>query len=86
MSDLSQTIIQIVAEQAMLEPADVTLTSTLADLDMDSLAMVEIIFAIEEKFGITIPFNANNPEDSDFDISSVSSIVSAVEGLIKDQA
>ena len=86
MSEISQTIIEIVAEQAMLEPEDITLHSTLAELDMDSLAMVEVIFALEEKFGISIPFNANDPQDSDFDISSVASIVAAVEGLVKEQA
>ena len=86
MSEISQTIIEIVAEQAMLEPEDITLDSTLAELDMDSLAMVEVIFALEEKFGISIPFNANDPQDSDFDISSVASIVAAVEGLVKEQA
>ena len=86
MSDLSVKIIEIVAEQAMLEPEDVTIDSTIDDLGMDSLALVEIVFAIEERFGISIPFNANEPEKSDFDISSVKTIVQAVEMLIKEQS
>ena len=86
MSDLSVKIIEIVAEQAMLEPEDVTIDSTIDDLGMDSLALVEIVFAIEERFGISIPFNANEPEKSDFDISSVKTIVQAVETLIKEQS
>lgn len=86
MSDLTDKIIEIVAEQAMLESEDVTVDSTIDDLGMDSLALVEIVFAIEERFGISIPFNANEPEKSDFDISSVKTIVQAVETLIKEQS
>jgi len=78
-------IIQIIAEQAVLEPSDVKMDSTLEDLGIDSLGLVESIFAIEEAFDIQVPFNANDPSESDFDISSVSAIVAAVEGLVAAQ-
>jgi acyl carrier protein len=64
---------------------DVTLEATLDDLGIDSLGVVESIFAIEEEFDIEVPFNANAPEQSDFDISSVASIVLAVENLVAEQ-
>ena len=48
---------------------------SLEDLGIDSLGLVESIFAIEEAFDISVPFNANEPEASDFDISSVAAIV-----------
>lgn len=79
-------IIAIIAEQAMLEPSDIKLDNTLADLGIDSLGLVESIFAIEERFDISVPFNANDPEESDFDISSVATIVAAVEQLRAQQA
>ena len=79
-------IIEIIAEQAVLEVSDVTMDSTLEDLGIDSLGLVESIFAIEEAFDIQVPFNANDPSEGDFDISSVASIVNAVEGLVKAQA
>lgn len=79
-------VIAIIAEQAVLEPQDVKMESTLEDLGIDSLGLVESIFAIEEAFDISVPFNANAPEESDFDISSVASIVEAVKGLIREQA
>jgi acyl carrier protein len=43
---------------------------------------VESIFAIEEAFDISVPFNANEPDKSGFDISSVGAIIRAVEALI----
>ena len=78
-------VIAIIAEQAVLEPSDITLDATLADLGIDSLGLVESIFAIEETFDISVPFNANEPEQSTFDISSVAAIVAAVEALIAEQ-
>lgn len=78
-------IIEIIAEQALLDVSDVGMENSLEDLGIDSLALVESIFAIEEAFDISVPFNANDPSESEFDISSVSSIVAAVEKLIADQ-
>ncbi len=79
-------VIAIIAEQAVLEPADVGLDSTLESLGIDSLGLVESIFAIEEAFDISVPFNANEPEASDFDISSVGAIIAGIERLIAEQA
>ena len=79
-------VIEIIAEQAVLEPSDLTMDSTLEDLGIDSLGLVESIFAIEEAFDVSVPFNANEPQASDFDISSVASIVRGIEQLISEQA
>lgn len=84
--DIQGQVITILAEQAMLEPGDVSPTSTLEDLGIDSLGLVESIFAIEETFDITVPFNANDPSDGDFDITDVSSMVKGIEQLITQKA
>lgn len=82
---IKDQVIAIIAEQAVLEPEDVTLDSTLESLGIDSLGLVESIFAIEEAFDISIPFNANNPAESDFDISNVASIIAGIERLKAEQ-
>jgi acyl carrier protein len=79
-------VIAILAEQAMLETSDVALDNSLDDLGIDSMSLVESIFAIEEAFDITVPFNANNPSESAFDISTVASIIAAVDKLKVEQA
>lgn len=79
---IADKVIDIIAEQALLEPGDVTEDSSLEDLGIDSLGLVECIFAIEEEFDITVPFNANEPNKSDFDISTVRRIISGIEALI----
>ena len=83
--NIKDQVIAIIAEQAVLEPQDVTLDATLESLGIDSLGLVESIFAIEEAFDITVPFNANDPTASEFDISSVAAIIAAVEGLVEAQ-
>jgi acyl carrier protein len=82
---VKQKVIEIIAEQAVLEPGDIAMEATLEDLGIDSLGLVESIFAIEEAFDIQVPFNANEPQQSEFDISSVAAIVRAVETLVAEQ-
>ena len=79
-------VIAIIAEMAVLDASNVKLDQTLESLGVDSLGMVEAIFAIEETFDISVPFNANHPSDLGFDTSSVAAMVAAVEGLIARKA
>jgi len=82
---IADAVIRIIAEQAVLDPGDVSPDQTLADLGIDSLGLVECIFAIEETFDVSVPFNANDPAQGDFDISSVAAIIGAVKTLVADQ-
>jgi len=75
-------VLSIIAEQAMLEFKDISLNMSVEDLGLDSLGLVEAIFSIEEFFSINVPFNANDPSASEFDISSVGAIITAIEKLV----
>ena len=75
-------VIAIIAEQAVMDVSEVKLDATLEGLGIDSLGLVEAVFAIEETFDVQVPFNANDPSDSQFDISNVQSMIKAVEGLV----
>jgi acyl carrier protein len=86
MNDVASKVIAIIAEQGLLTPDDLTPDSRLADLGIDSLAMVESIFAIEEAFDVTVPFNANHPDAVQFDTTTVGSVIAAVEALIARKA
>ena len=81
-SDIARRVMEIIAEQALLDLSDVTQEATLESLGIDSLGLVESIFAIEEAFDVSVPFNANEPGKSSFDISSVGAIIAAVETLV----
>jgi acyl carrier protein len=57
-----------------VNPDDVSDTSTLEDLDMDSLDVVEIMQAIEDDLGIRVP---------DEDLEDLTTIGDAVAAVVK---
>lgn len=57
-----------------VNPDDVSDSSTLEDLDMDSLDVVEIMQAIEDDLGIRVP---------DEDLEDLSTIGDAVTAVVK---
>jgi acyl carrier protein len=85
-AEIESAVIAILAKQLLLSPADVAADARVEDLGLDSLGKVEAIFALEERFDIHVPFNANAPDQPDFDFSSVQSIVAGVERLIAQRA
>jgi acyl carrier protein len=55
-SQVEQEIITIICEQLDVKPEDVNASKTFNDdLGADSLAIVELVLALEEKFDIKIP-------------------------------
>jgi acyl carrier protein len=83
--DTRQRVIAILAEQALRDPEEIRDDMTLADLGIDSLGLVETLYALEEGCAVAIPFNANEPLRGDFDISSVGAVVAGVERLVAAQ-
>ena len=79
---IKDKVIEIIAEKALLKPIEIRLDSTINDLGLDSLGIVETVFALEEHFEIDIDINFNKIEDSKFDISTVRGIITSVEKLI----
>ncbi|MFA6948754.1 MAG: acyl carrier protein [Eubacteriales bacterium] len=49
-----EKVIKLLADYKEIDPATVTVESTLADLKFDSLDVAEITMSIEDEFGITI--------------------------------
>lgn len=87
MTEVSERVVAILAAQALVAPGDIVLDAAPESLGLDSLGLVEAVFAIEEAFDITIPFNPNDPEaEPAFDISSVRSLIAAVEELVAQRA
>ncbi len=75
-------VIAILARQSGVAPAAIGPETTTDALGLDSLGLVEVIFAIEERFGISIPVaSAGDERDRDFDLSTVAGIVAGVAAL-----
>lgn len=82
--ELHQQVVAILAAQALREPSGLTRAMTLESLGIDSLGMAEVIFAIEERFDLQVPFNANEPGGG-LDLGTVGAVCDAVEALLRAQ-
>jgi acyl carrier protein len=78
MSDIEQKIRDIIAKEAQIDPAKLTLDAKLADLEIESIDMVNMIYGIEEEFDIYIP-----QDDEQFKLETFGDVVSGVKGLIE---
>ena len=82
MTDVTNDVIAIIAKKVRvenhpkIEPSD-----RLEDLGLESLDAVEMIFDLEEKFDIQIPYNANtnNPRT---EFATVGDVVNAIQKLV----
>jgi acyl carrier protein len=84
MTDVASDVIAIIAKKKRVDKPNVELTDRLEDLGLESLDAVEMIFDIEEKFDISIPYNANtNNPRTEFD--TVGDVVTAIEKLVAEK-
>lgn len=82
MPDVAKEIMKIIADKKGRDYGSLNLSDPLDELGLDSLAVVELIFVIEEKFDVEIPINAN----SEIKAKTVADVIQTVEGLIAAKA
>lgn len=68
----------LISEKLGVEPEDITMETSFADdLEADSIALFELIMAIEEEFDIEVE------DESIENISTVGDIVNYLEGILE---
>lgn len=78
-------IFEIVAKQAKVEPSTLTADMQLSDLNLQSIDVVELVFAIEEKFDIQVPYSPSDQDSAGISFKSVGEIIVAVNKLVAEQ-
>ncbi len=78
--DIEKPLLDIIQEHAVGLTAPLTRETQIADLGIDSFSIVEIIYEVEEKLNVEVPFNAN--ENPFGDMSTVGDLVDALQNLI----
>lgn len=73
---LTNEILDIIAAKAMVPRDKLALEAKLTDLSISSLDVVEIVFALEDKFNVELPFNAN-AQNAEFE--TLGQVVALVE-------
>lgn len=75
-------VLDIIAKQAKVDRALLTRSTSLAELNVQSLDLVEIIFALEDKFDIEVPYNANDPSSAGVSFQNVGDVIDGIAKLI----
>lgn len=80
MADITADVVAIIAKKIPGDKkSDIKMTDNLQDLGLESIDALEMIFDLEEKFSIQIPYNANSAAT---DFSNVGDVVKAIQGLV----
>ena len=74
---VGEIIIAIIAKEMRVDTSRVSTTSTMEELQVESLDAIQIIFEIEDRFQISIPY-----DKSIHSLNSVGDIVMMVERLL----
>jgi acyl carrier protein len=79
MSVVAKGVTEIIAVKAKRDPAELQRSEWLDELGIESLGVIEMIFELEDRFGIEIPVNANTAGK---EFKTVGDIVLIVEKLV----
>lgn len=82
--DIIQSVREIVARQLNRDASEIGDETNLEESGYDSLDVLETIFAIEEKFQIRVPFDANDPAVKS--MKTVGDIIGLVEQALLKRA
>ncbi len=78
MADITAEVVAIIAKKLPPENRNLQMSDRLDEIGIDSLMGVEMIFDLEEKFDIQIPFNAN---DAKLEFETVGEVVEAIKKI-----
>ena len=84
MSDVAADVMSVIKKKIRVERSEITMDDRLAELGLESLDALELVFDLEEKFDIEIPVNANDAQIGGFE--KVSDVVAAVQKIIDKKA
>ena len=77
--EIETGVFEEIANELKVEPAELRSDTKLAELEASSLSVMEIIFAIEERFNIELPYSANDLAG----LETLGQIVDAVQSTLE---
>ena len=76
---VADRVIRVITRTQKLPDGRVTASSTFKELGIDSLDGLNILFALEEEFGLSVP------DDAAMEFKSVPEVVAGIERLLADK-
>ena len=83
MDKIEMQVLELVGELAGINPKKISLLCKFEDLNLDSVAIVELIFSLEEKFNISIPFEGLDESELKKNFHTVSSLINHLRELLQ---
>ena len=80
MADIAERIVEIIAKEAKLDASKLALDTRLEELKIESLDLVQILFAIEDEFDVYVPYN-----DEAYKLETLRDVVDGVNRLIAEK-
>ncbi len=62
--EITKRLIAIVVKEGMIDEAKITPDATLKSLELDSIAIVSILMAVEEQFDVYVPMDGSLSADA----------------------
>tara|TARA_Y200000002_G_C22353295_1_gene525937 strand:+ start:291 stop:551 length:261 start_codon:yes stop_codon:yes gene_type:complete len=82
MDKIEKQVLELIGEQAGINPKEISLFSKFEDLNLDSVAIVELIFLLEERFDISIPFEGLDESELKRNFYTVENLIKHLKGLL----
>lgn len=83
-ADVEKDVLAIIGSKVRVEnKTTLTPEDRLEDLGIESIDAVEMIFDLEEKFDVEIPYNANT---AGAEFSTVGDVIAAIQKLVDNKA
>ena len=86
MNSIEQKVLELVGEQAGIDPKEISINSKFEELNLDSVAIVELVFMLEETFKISIPFEGLDESEIKRNFNTVSTLINLLEDLLQKNA
>ena len=86
MENIEEKVLELVGEQTGIDPKQITLNRKFEDLNLDSVAIVELVFSLEETFDISIPFEGLDESEIKKHFYTVSSLADHLKDLLQKNA
>ena len=83
--EIQNKVTELIAEQIGISSDQLSLESGFEELNIDSVGLVELVFAIEEYYDINIPFEELEEHELKENFSTVKSLVAAVTELFNEK-
>ena len=83
MENIEEKVLELVGKQTGIDPNHIPPSRKFEDLNLDSVAIVELVFSLEETFDISIPFEGLDESEIKKRFYTVSTLTDYLKDLLK---